>query len=99
MPDDMRFARLLGRAFLQIHAEQARTEGIRAYIGRNWKRGKQQQRACGALTRAGTPCQARALPGKRRCRFHGGLSTGPRTAEGRAAIAESNRRRAGTDPA
>ncbi len=30
------------------------------------------------------PVQERAaLPGKRKCRFHGGLSTGPKTAEGR----------------
>ena len=35
----------------------------------------------------------RAEPGKARCRFHGGLSTGPRTAEGRARIAEAQRRR------
>jgi hypothetical protein len=27
------------------------------------------------------------------CRFHGGLSTGPRTAEGKARIAEAQRRR------
>lgn len=92
--DDMALARRLGRGFLRIHAERMRTEGIRAYIGRNWKR--QQRPTCGALTRAGTPCQARALPGKARCRHHGGLSTGPRTAEGRAAIAASNRRRAGS---
>jgi hypothetical protein len=32
-------------------------------------------------------------PGKRRCRFHGGLSTGPKTEEGRARIAEAQRRR------
>lgn len=48
---------------------------------------------CGAKTRKGTPCRALPVPGKARCRFHGGLSTGPRTAAGRAAIAESNRRR------
>jgi hypothetical protein len=30
---------------------------------------------------------------KRRCRFHGGLSTGPKTAAGRARIAEAQRRR------
>ena len=51
---------------------------------------------CGAKTRRGTPCQARAVPGmggNNRCRMHGGLSTGPKTAEGRARIAESNRRR------
>lgn len=40
---------------------------------------------CGARRhRDGQPCQARPEPGKRRCRFHGGKSTGPRTAEGKA---------------
>ena len=34
---------------------------------------------CCAKTRAGAPCIMRVVPGKRRCRFHGGLSTGPRT--------------------
>lgn len=48
---------------------------------------------CGAKTRKDTLCQARALPGKIRCKFHGGMSTGPRTAEGRARIAEAQRRR------
>jgi hypothetical protein len=39
---------------------------------------------CGARTRRadGRPCQAPAIRGKRRCRMHGGLSTGPRTPEG-----------------
>jgi hypothetical protein len=31
--------------------------------------------------------------GKARCRFHGGMSTGPKTAAGRARIAEAQRRR------
>jgi hypothetical protein len=31
--------------------------------------------------------------GKARCRFHGGLSTGPKTKAGRARIAEAQRRR------
>src|SRR5262249_28553147 len=48
---------------------------------------------CCAKTRAGAPCIMRVVPGKRRCRFHGGLSTGPRTMEGRARIAEVQRRR------
>jgi hypothetical protein len=48
---------------------------------------------CGALTRAGGLCRVRVEPGKARCRFHGGLSTGPKTAEGRARIAEAQRRR------
>ncbi|MGO8839958.1 MAG: HGGxSTG domain-containing protein [Methyloceanibacter sp.] len=37
--------------------------------------------------RRAPPVWVRVEPGKRRCRFHGGLSTGPRTAEGRARIA------------
>src|SRR5262245_41414723 len=37
---------------------------------------------CGARSRrSGKPCRAPAIRGKRRCRMHGGLSTGPRTAE------------------
>ncbi|MGH8772881.1 MAG: HGGxSTG domain-containing protein [Pyrinomonadaceae bacterium] len=32
---------------------------------------------CGAKTRSGTPCRAPAVGGKRRCRMHGGTSTGP----------------------
>ncbi len=48
---------------------------------------------CGAQTRAGGRCKVRAEPGKRRCRFHGGMSTGPKTPEGRARIAEAQRRR------
>jgi hypothetical protein len=37
---------------------------------------------CGALTRRKTPCQCPAMRGRRRCRLHGGKSTGPRTAAG-----------------
>ncbi|WP_354540881.1 HGGxSTG domain-containing protein [Roseovarius sp. MBR-6] len=48
---------------------------------------------CGAETRKGTPCRAKPLPGKRRCKFHGGMSTGPRTPEGRERIAEAQRQR------
>jgi len=42
---------------------------------------------CGARTRAGCPCRAPAIHGKLRCRMHGGRSTGPCTAEGRARVA------------
>lgn len=48
---------------------------------------------CGARTRAGGRCKAPAVRGKARCRMHGGLSSGPRTKEGRARIAEAQRRR------
>ena len=50
---------------------------------------------CGARTRKGTPCLVRVEAGKRRRRFHGGLSTGPRTTEGKARIAVAQRRRWG----
>jgi hypothetical protein len=48
---------------------------------------------CGARNRQGNPCAVRVEPGKARCRFHGGLSTGPKTAAGRARIAAAQRRR------
>jgi hypothetical protein len=43
---------------------------------------------CQATNRRGEPCRIRLAVfkcknGKLRCRFHGGLSTGPRTPEGR----------------
>lgn len=40
---------------------------------------------CGATRhRDGKPCEALSGPGKRRCQFHGGRSTGPKTPEGKA---------------
>ena len=48
---------------------------------------------CGAKTRKGTPCRAKSELGRRRCKFHGGMSTGPKTPEGKARIAEAQRRR------
>ncbi|MEC7369605.1 MAG: HGGxSTG domain-containing protein [Pseudomonadota bacterium] len=42
---------------------------------------------CSAKTRSGAPCRKFPLAGKNRCRLHGGLSTGPRTREGKARIA------------
>lgn len=55
---------------------------------------KAERPKCKARCRDGHACRAIVAPGRRRCRVHGGASTGPRTAEGKAAIAESNRRRA-----
>ena len=42
-------------------------------------------RLCLAKTRSGAPCQKHPIAGRTRCRLHGGLSTGPRTPEGKAA--------------
>jgi hypothetical protein len=38
---------------------------------------------CGAKTRAGTPCKLTSIYDNGRCKFHGGLSTGPKTSEGK----------------
>lgn len=51
------------------------------------------QKRCGATTRKGTRCMVRPIQGKCRCKFHGGLSTGPKSPEGRARIAEAQRLR------
>lgn len=65
--------------------------GAAFWVGR---RPKRDRASCGAKTRWGTACRARAVEGKGKCRLHGGLSTGPKTPEGIERIRESNRRRA-----
>ena len=57
--------------------------------------GKPRSRTrCGARRkRDGQPCQCPVEPGRSRCRFHGGLSTGPKTIEGRERIATAQRAR------
>lgn len=42
---------------------------------------------CNARTKSGRPCRALGLEPSGRCKWHGGMSTGPRTAEGKAASA------------
>ncbi len=55
-----------------------------------WATPKSERPRCGARCRARHKCRARAVwdkerdrPVNGRCRMHGGLSTGPKTAEGR----------------
>ena len=48
---------------------------------------------CNAKTRAGHPCKHMSEAGRKRCKFHGGMSTGPRTKAGRARVAEAQRLR------
>ena len=56
---------------------------------------------CGAKTRAGGRCRQMPEPNARfpdmprngRCRFHGGLSTGPKTLDGRKRIGEAAKAR------
>ena len=65
-----------------------------------WSSLKWERPRCGARCRNGSSCKAPPVWDKRldrpvngRCRMHGGLSTGPKTEEGRWRIAESNRTR------
>ena len=63
---------------------------------------KRELPRCWARCRDGHPCQARATRDEEtgcfvrngRCRIHGGLSTGPRTLEGKWRVGEAARRRA-----
>ena len=63
------------------------TIGIEWRFGPDWP-GKR----CGAKTRRGTACLRPANKNNGRCRLHGGASTGPRTADGRARISAANLR-------
>ncbi len=44
---------------------------------------------CGAKTRSGRPCRRRDLYANGRCRLHGGLSTGPKTEQGKKRSCEN----------
>ena len=61
--------------------------GLMTNVGPDWPSIR-----CCTRTRHGTECQKPPLRGKKRCRLHGGLSPEPRTAEGRARIAEAHYR-------
>lgn len=96
-----RLLRALGKGDLvQRHIYPARpmvgvfSHNTRARGGVLSENGKHAQRKpCGARTRKGAPCRAMAINGKGRCKFHGGMSTGPRTPEGRARISDAQRKR------
>jgi transcriptional regulator with XRE-family HTH domain len=48
---------------------------------------------CNARTRNSKPCLSWPIAGKKRCKLHGGMSTGPRTETGRAAISKAQKQR------
>lgn len=58
----------------------------------DWKLPRAERPRCGARNRKGTPCQRQALKNGR-CPNHGGLSTGPKSPDGRARIAAAQRAR------
>ncbi len=100
-----RIAEALGGEFCDLHARarggvlsEAEDLGAIAYIleGIPKKLAKRliaPRVTCGAKTRSGAPCRAKSEPGRQRCRFHGGLSTGPKTKKGRERIAQAQRKR------
>lgn len=45
---------------------------------------KRLTKTCGAKNRRGLPCQCKLLLKGGKCKFHGGMSTGPKTPEGKA---------------
>jgi len=72
--------------------ERLDKEAARCYAKALQKAARYRQ-LCGAKTRKGHPCKMMSEAGKRRCKYHGGMSTGPKTPEGKARIAEAQRKR------
>jgi len=92
------------QAYDRWHAKRdARQEAARlAWLGNRWGRYVEpicepfpripaafQKLVCGARTRFGTLCKRRDLYRSGRCKLHGGLSTGPRTLEGKTRSASN----------
>lgn len=79
---------------LAHQAEMALVEKLMSEQKRRYQHRLNTRRVvCGAKTRNGLPCRAKSEPGRSRCRHHGGLSTGPKTREGRKRISEAQKSR------
>lgn len=64
-----------------IALEQA-TGSAKFYAAQN--REAEINRRCGANAKTtGKPCRMKPLPGRNRCKYHGGMSTGPKSLEGK----------------
>ncbi len=71
----------VGATGINNHGARVYDSGIPAWL---MLPTKPERPTCGATRhRDGQPCESRPEPGKARCRFHGGRSTGPKTEEGR----------------
>ena len=85
------------RRYRSLLDDEAYASVLRAYIAwraREDERAAKRRVRCEArTTRKGTPCKNMSEPGRRRCKHHGGRSTGPKTVEGRERIAEAQRAR------
>ncbi|MGE8943105.1 HGGxSTG domain-containing protein [Leptospira interrogans] len=79
-------------ALLKTILPETSTSGVRSGKGQeNVERSA--PRRCGARTRAGHPCQRKGTGAGGRCANHGGASTGPKSAEGRAKISSAQKAR------
>ena len=92
------YARTGGRGLTvcpQIHARMAAEVELQMIDWRRREslRAARRRVACGAKTRKDTACRNKSEPGKKRCKFHGGKSTGPKTQEGRERISKAQRAR------
>lgn len=81
------------RACANTVLDTGRDKSRQAHVGARACSSAPLPARCGAVRKNGKPCRHKVEPDKKRCKFHGGCSTGPRTAEGRARIAEAQRRR------
>lgn len=75
--------------------DYTRAEGLYWKVQSRWKKNRP---LCGAKCRDGHACKAKAVINPKtdevingRCRFHGGLSCGPKTPEGKARSKEAAR--------
>lgn len=84
-----------GHGLITYHAalEADINARLAAAQAREAERAARRRVICGAKTRKGVPCRMKSEPGKRRCKCHGGKSTGARTPEGIERIREAQRRR------
>ncbi|WP_041527136.1 helix-turn-helix domain-containing protein [Paracoccus aminophilus] len=77
----------------RAEVEEATAQAFAAWQAREAQRAKTVRVTCGAKTRKNTNCRNKSEPGRKRCKFHGGKSTGARTPEGIERIREAQRRR------
>lgn len=82
LPDDDK-RKLFREWWAQAQAAQAAGRYVRSCP--SYLRGL----TCGARKKDGSQCRSTTLCANGRCKFHGGASTGPRSAEGRARAIEN----------
>jgi hypothetical protein len=81
----------------RAHANKSARQEWRAI----WRRGPTigKRVVCGARRRRdGRACKALSVPGKKRCKWHGGMSTGPITPEGIARVTANLHRAVRREP-